>query len=164
MENANLCGDFQPSKKPTNGAHLYKHGMMKHPLYSQWRGMMQRCQDPNQKQYKYYGGKGIKVCDRWHDFPSYLADMGMPLEGQTIDRIDSNKDYCPENCRWVSRSEQMKNRSNAVLITFNGTTKNLIDWARSIGINKSTLKYRLRNWPMEKALAHTRFKTNGEAI
>lgn len=155
---------YTPKERPRKGAHLYKHGLTDHPLYGRWRGMIQRCTDANSKVFKYYGGKGITVCERWMSFENFLADMGEPSGGETIDRIDGSKGYSPENCRWVSRSSQMKNRSNAVLITFKNETKNLIDWARAIGIEKSTLIYRLKNWPIEKALSFNKFKTNGAPI
>lgn len=145
---------YEPSAIPKKGAHLYKHGLVGHPLYGRWRGMIQRCTDPKSKVWNRYGGRGIFVCERWMNFENFLADMGMPEQGQTIDRIDNSKGYCKENCKWVSRSDQMKNRSNSIKITYNGETKNLIDWARHLGIEKSSMKYRLKNWPIEKAFTH----------
>lgn len=135
------------------GEHLRKHGLVGHPLYKTWRGMMQRCRDPNSKAYRYYGARGIDVCARWSDFAAFLSDMGEPPTGYMLDRIDGNRGYSPDNCRWVTRSEQMKNRSISVRITYNGRTQNLVDWARELDLNPASLKYRLAAWPLAQALS-----------
>lgn len=85
----------------------------KHPLYSTYKGMLARCNHPNGKYYKYYGGRGIKVCDEWSGklgFSNFVRDMGKRPEGLTLDRVDSNGNYCKENCRWASMTEQALNR------------------------------------------------------
>lgn len=153
---------YQPKEKPKKGAHLYKHGLASHPLYGRWRRMIQRCTDSNTTDFKHYGGRGISVCDRWMSFENFLADMGEPKEKQELDRIDNSKGYCPENCRWVDRSTNMKNTRQSVIIEYQGETKTLGDWAKIIGIARDTLKYRLENWSIDKAMTRKKFKTNGE--
>jgi len=88
----------------------------KHPLYKLWCGMRKRCNDPNSQNYPYYGARGIKVCERWNNFWSFIEDMGeRPSKLHSIDRIDTNGNYEPPNCKWSTYDEQAQNRRNTVL-------------------------------------------------
>ena len=90
-----------------------RKGASKHPLYITWSGMISRCANEANGSYRYYGGRGIKVCDRWKsDFWSFVSDMGERPEGMTLDRIDNNGNYEPSNCRWASKFVQRANQSN----------------------------------------------------
>ena len=124
-----------------------------------WYGMMQRCYNPQTRSYKWYGGKGITVCDEWRNFKGFKtwALTSGYKEGLSIERIDNGKGYSPNNCKWIPLSEQAKNRKSNHYITINGKTKTLSDWARCLKIKKSTLCKRLiRGFSKEDALNNTR--------
>lgn len=130
------------------------HGMSDTPPHNSWSDMLDRCENPNNERYKDYGGRGIVVCGEWHDFKSFWNDMkGSYSEGLTIDRIDVNGNYCPENCKWSTQKEQANNRRNNHWLTYNGTTQTISQWADVIGIKYDTLSARIRRgWTTERAL------------
>lgn len=127
----------------------------KHPLYQIWNGMIQRCFNDKRKNYHRYGGRGITVCDRWLDFNNFIADMESTYQkGLTIDRIDNNGNYSPNNCKWSTTKEQANNRRNNHFITYQGMTKTLMGWANYLNLKHSTLAMRIEKygWSIEKAL------------
>jgi hypothetical protein len=114
--------------------------------------MMARCYRTDHRYYYRYGGRGISVCQRWHDVHLFIADMGNRPEGKSLDRIDNDGNYEPSNCRWTTHSKQIQNSSTAKNITFNGETHCVTEWARRLGMKSITLSTRLRDgWPIERA-------------
>lgn len=133
----------------------HSHGLSKTPIYLVWRAMLQRCENPNNKDYKDYGGRGIKVYNEWHDvnvFYTWAINNGYQ-EHLTINRIDNDGNYEPTNCNWVTRKEQANNRRGNVVISYNGETHTQTEWLEILGISKNTYKDRLsRNWSKENAI------------
>lgn len=119
-----------------------------------WVDMRNRCYNPRNKRYPLYGGRGITVCQRWQDaFDNFMADMGPCPLGYSLDRIDNDGHYAPENCRWASATVQGRNSRHNRRITFNGQTKCLIEWVEATGINADAIYGRLAlGWSVERAL------------
>ena len=118
-----------------------------------WGQMIARCYDPDNHKYPSYGGRGIRVCDRWICRRLFLEDMGDRPEGMTLNRIDNDGPYSPENCEWASHTAQAQNRRDNRRISFDGKTECLTEWARIYGLNRTTLRKRLdAGWSMEAAL------------
>ena len=139
-----------------NGRFVTTHGSSKSRLYQVWCAMKERCNNPHNKSFKNYGGKGVRVCGEWaNDFKSF-AEWAMANgyhESLTIDRIDGKGWYSPENCRWVTHREQNRNYSRNHFLTYDGVTLCLADMADKYGVNRATLIYRLKKGlPLEKAL------------
>jgi hypothetical protein len=117
--------------------------------------MMSRCHNEKNKNYKNYGGRGIVVIPKWHDYVEFKKDMGMRPKGYTIERIDNDGNYEPSNCEWIFKSQQAYNKRNNKRIEYKGETKTVFEWAVFAGIRKATFANRIRaGWDMEKALYH----------
>ena len=130
---------------------ITKHNLVKTPIYHIWQQMKKRCSNPNNPAYKNYGGRGIKVCNRWLEFENFYKDIGERPEGLTIERIDNNGNYKPGNCKWATRKEQCRNRRTNRMVSYMGKEKCLADWADILGINNRTLTSRLNRHSVEVA-------------
>lgn len=130
------------------------HGMTETRLYRTWCGMKNRCYNPSYKGYKNYGGRGITICSEWlHDFQAFYdwAMANSYKENLTIERKDVNGNYCPENCCWITKKMQSRNRTDNRKITCKSQTMILTDWANLLGVNRSTLAYKLKNSDLSEA-------------
>lgn len=128
--------------------------------YESWIGMKSRCNNPNASNYHNYGGRGIAVCDSWSDFENFLADMGERPEGTSIGRINVNGNYEPTNCRWETAKEQGCAMRTNILMSFDGRTQTVQQWADELGWPKGTLHKRLQlGWSHEKILTTPRRRT-----
>lgn len=142
--NTKSCGCVAREKtvaRCTKHGHATRSGSL--PEYEAWNMTKQRCENPNQRDYKRYGARGITVCDRWRCFESFLADMGRRPPGYTLERRDNNLGYEPSNCVWATRKSQSSNRYNTVRVTCWGQTKTVPEWAEYTGVKASTLRARL---------------------
>ena len=141
------CGCHQHDK-------VTKHGMWNTAAYKTWRGMLMRCELPSYHAYPLYGGRGIRVCERWHDFLAFYADMyPKPSKSHSMDRIDNDGGYSPENCRWATKKEQSRNRSDNRVLNYRGIERCVSEWAEVVGMNVSALYERIqRGWTVEDAL------------
>jgi hypothetical protein len=122
--------------------------------YQTWCSMHGRCSNTKRSDYARYGGKGIKVCKRWHKFENFIADMGVkPKRSFSIDRIDCKADYSPENCRWADALTQGRNRSNVIMVEYNGTSKPLSELCVDLGVKRQVVYERLRaGWDPVRAI------------
>lgn len=137
-----------------NAENRIKHGMSRTNVHAVWRMMRDRCSNPNNAAYKNYGGRGIRVCERWDSFENFLNDMGSRPDGYSIDRIDNDGNYEPSNCRWATTKQQLNNQRRNRVIELNGERKTIAQWADSLGIDWYTLRSRLDRygWTIERAL------------
>lgn len=130
------------------------HGLKGTREYNLYMGIKQRCYNKNNSSYRYYGAKGVKLCDDWlnsvEKFYNWLHlngyDNAAPFGVYTVDRIDNNGDYSPDNCRLVNMKTQCYNRSTNNIITYNGETKTISEFSKQYGLNINTLKKRIKNW------------------
>jgi hypothetical protein len=141
-----LCSEVNATAKTT-------HGLSRTPAYSVWSGMIQRCTNPKRNRYENYAGRGIAVCERWALFENFVADMGQPPEGMTLERKENDKGYFRENCEWAPMSKQANNKSTSHKLTYGGKTQTVAEWARELSVSPYTLHTRIKlNWPVDKVL------------
>jgi len=115
--------------------------------------MRSRCLRKHHHAWSYYGGRGITICERWDFFENFFADMGERPEGKSLDRIDVNGNYEPNNCRWATAEQQANGKRNTIFVSIDGKTKPFQEWLRSYGIDGGTVRSRLdRGWPIEVAI------------
>lgn len=147
---------------------ITQHGLShKVPEYGVWSNMLDRCENPTCESYPRYGGRGIYVCDRWHDFVLFFADMGSrPFATAQLERQNNSGPYCPENCIWTTAKSQARNRRSNYILTINGVTKCLIDWAEYFG-HSTKAQYQIvwqrisRGWqPLDALRKPTKPKLN----
>lgn len=141
-------------------------------LYVLWMGMRQRCNNPNNISYKWYGAKGIKVCEEWeHDYLAFKKwaiesgyDENLPRGAQTIERLDTNKDYSPKNCTWKTIREQQRNKGNTRLFEYNGEAHTVVEWSEILGIDYIVLHARIFSygWDIKDAIEIPLNKTKGK--
>lgn len=131
-------------------------GRSKHPLHKTWNAMLDRCENPNSNMYRIYGGRGIKVCQEWHDFWQFVEwseSVGGKQNGLSLDRIDVNGDYCPDNCRWATDETQQNNKTTSRYLTYQGETHTLAEWCRVKNLSRYAVQYRfMQGWSAEDIL------------
>ena len=160
------CGCYM--KKRITETHT-KHGDRKTRLYGIWTGIKSRCFNKNCSSYKNYGGRGISVCKEWLGSDGYIYFKEWALDNgysddYSIDRINVDKDYSPDNCRWVDNSTQANNTRQNRYLTINGETKTLAEWSRITGVKSGTIRYRIENGGMSpKEAINAKIKPNNRA-
>lgn len=143
--NTKSCGCYrrkQRAKQKVSGSRTYRI----------WQAMLNRCRHHKHPLWHRYGGRGISVCKRWHSYEKFFQDMGKVPNGMSIDRIDNDGDYAPQNCRWATRHEQSRNMTTNRWLELNGKRQILADWAKELGMDQSSLRERLEKMPLEEAL------------
>lgn len=159
------CGcatsEFVSKSKIKHGLRLGENGN-KTVIYETWSHMKARCNNPNNKDYQHYGGRGIKVCDRWMEsVKNFLEDMGeRPNKDYSIERVDVNGDYCPENCIWIHKKLQNRNTRSSKFIKYNGRELLLAEWCRELNLNYLMMRHRITDLKMdfEEALKYPQGK------
>ncbi len=154
------CGCLQAEN--TSNANK-KHGLsqLKSKEYNTWQSMRRRCNCVTSDDYPDYGGRGIKVCERWDNFSNFLDDMGKAPSKYSLDRIDVNKGYSPDNCRWADSKTQARNKTNNRWLSVNGIKKTLAEWAEVSGTDRRNIHKRIaRGWTIDQAIFGRNYVSN----
>lgn len=141
--------------KETAAKLLTTHGLSRSPIYESYRSMLKRCNSLTDKEYHNYGGRGITVCSRWlSSFENFALDMGERPEGKTLDRINTDGNYEPTNCKWSTHKVQANNKRNSVYLEIDGESKTISEWADISGIAYQTIQRRVKtyNWSHKDAV------------
>ena len=162
--NSQSCGCLQ--REVTSRANTL-HGLSTTPTYRCWLAMLARCENSNTPRYADWGGRGITVCKRWHKFTNFVHDMGMQPSGLTLERTNNKKGYSLANCVWATPKQQANNRrrrSDCPVLTYDGTTRTLIEWSALTELTVSAIKARLaKNWTIKQVLTAP-LRTRGSAL
>lgn len=131
-----------------------KTGLRHHVMWHTWKQMIARCHNPKRESYINYGARGIRVCERWlNSFDDFVSDMGVkPSVNHSLDRIDNDGPYSPENCRWATGREQQRNRRCSKIIEFRGEKLSLTEWSERLGLTATALRVRIERWDFELAI------------
>lgn len=141
------CGCLSDKNKEAFSKIGLTHGLSKHPLFTSWIGMRNRCYFEKHNRFEHYGGSGIEVCPEWRDDFMAFYNWGIANgweKGLSIDRKENDKNYCPDNCQFSTVPEQNNNRTSCVFLAFNGQTKNISQWAKFTGTNYGTMCKRIK--------------------
>ncbi len=151
-------GDLQRSKVKScgclNAERIFRHGMSRTKVYAVWKSMLQRCENPNDPSYHNYGARGITVCEEWHDFARFFADMKLPPPRRTLERKDNSKGYSKRNCVWATTRQQLNNQRRNRVVEYKGARFTLAELAELHKLGWNTLRSRLDvyGWELERAL------------
>lgn len=140
---ASSCGCIKRETAAAEARRRTTHGMTNTPEYRAWNSMRERCRNPNHRFFEHYGARGISVCAEWDSFEAFYAAMGKRPDGFSLERIDNEKGYYPENCAWIPRPDQNRNRSDSVRLTYQGQQMILADLARITGVHATSIGRRL---------------------
>lgn len=159
--NTKSCGCIHREQLSERNKNNATHQVSNKNIFRVWEGMKDRCYNPNNKKYVDYGGRGIKICDEWlvyQNFESWAVETGYE-KGLTIERIDFNKDYCPENCKWATWKEQQNNKRNNKYLEYKGRKQTLAQWCEELGLNYSRTKARINacGWSVEEAFEREKY-------
>lgn len=159
--NTKSCGCIHREHLSERNKNNATHQISNKNIFRVWEGMKDRCYNPNNKKYVDYGGRGIKICDEWlvyQNFESWAINTGYE-KGLTIERIDFNKEYCPENCKWATWKEQQNNKRNNKYLEYKGRKQTLAQWCEELDLNYSRTKARINacGWSVEEAFEREKY-------